>query len=848
MAVTADRVVVELEARLDRYEANVARAEAKFDKAMSGIQKSAGVTEAFVSRAAGIMSSALAGVSVIALTRQFLTLADEAKKLDATLKLATQGFGSFGQAQKDVNRIANDTRSGLSETASLYANFVRGAKELGGTQAEAARATETFSKTLKISGADANQAASATLQFGQALAAGALRGDELNSILEASPRLARLLAESMGQPIGQIKQLGEEGKLTSDKLLKALTDRKFTAGIDAEFGELPVTFDDAMTRVYNAALTTFSAFDRGGEFSQAIADFFVDGADGFADLERSAEDFGIAVRGTLEGLGDAFDPLIEAGAEAFRLLGIDLSHFTADGRKELSELLGLADDLLNIGPSIANRFGANGRFDSNLQRDFLASANASDRRRQGEAAERLFRALTGGTDALGNPLPGTPAAGRGRAPASAGASDADKKKRLSEERRAAREAEKAAREAYQNAQEDRQTQIDILRAKSALTDDLEARAQFEREMLDIERQQRLAEIAQNKTLSDQQRQARIDVINRLYGSSGQGDEIIVDGGGLLPRAVMRDLQKRLEDAANMQAEAQYDIAHDALAWQERMAGTREERQKVQLELLNLEYEERRRQLEFQQKNATSQAERDAFQTRIDALGGQMANDRASIERDNEGPLARYRRRMDETSTQDQVEELITQELDYVRDGIRDSITKRLGVKDPFLAGLIDIFINKNIIEPFLNSMRRTGESGGTFGNILTSISTFFQGSAGGGETGTGVGFASGGTATLGGRGGTDRNTLSLNGRPIANVTRGETLSVGSKAIRAGGGNQPTVYAPQFNLPNAVVTTELYAEMARISRDSSARAAGAAYAQSQQSMPGTLNKFTQLKGG
>ena len=36
--VTADRVVVELEARLDRYEANVARAEAKFDKAMSGVQ------------------------------------------------------------------------------------------------------------------------------------------------------------------------------------------------------------------------------------------------------------------------------------------------------------------------------------------------------------------------------------------------------------------------------------------------------------------------------------------------------------------------------------------------------------------------------------------------------------------------------------------------------------------------------------------------------------------------------------------------------------------------------------------------------------------------------------------
>ena len=128
MAVTADRVVVELEARLGRYEANVARAETKFDRAMSGIQKSAGATEAFIARSMGAISGALAGVSVIALARAFLSISDEAKKLDATLRLATQGFGSFGQAQKDVQRIADDTRSGLSETASLYANFVRGAK------------------------------------------------------------------------------------------------------------------------------------------------------------------------------------------------------------------------------------------------------------------------------------------------------------------------------------------------------------------------------------------------------------------------------------------------------------------------------------------------------------------------------------------------------------------------------------------------------------------------------------------------------------------------------------------------------------------------------------------------
>src|SRR5690606_17853349 len=135
------------------------------------------------------------------------------------------------------------------------------------------------------------------------------------------PRLARLLAESMGRPIGEIKKLGEEGLLTSDKLLKALTDKKFTAGIDAEFREIPITFDEATTRIYNAAVTVFGAFDRGGEFSTALANFVGDGADGFASLEKSAEQFGIAVRSTLSGLSDAFDPLLQAGLSVFDQLG-----------------------------------------------------------------------------------------------------------------------------------------------------------------------------------------------------------------------------------------------------------------------------------------------------------------------------------------------------------------------------------------------------------------------------------------------------------------------------------------------------------------------------------------------
>lgn len=821
-AVTADRVVVELEARLDRYEANVARAEQKFDKAMGGIQKNASATERLVSRAMGGVTAALAGVSAIALARSFLSIADEAKKLDATLKLATAGFGSFGKAQEDVRRIADDTRSGLTETASLYANFVRGAKELGGTQAEAARATETFSKTLKISGADANSAASATLQFGQALASGALRGDELNSILEASPRLARLLADAMGQPIGQIKKLGEEGALTSDKLLKALTDKKFTAGIDSEFKEIPVTFDDAMTKVSNAALITFSAFDRGGEFSKMLADFVTQGADGFDDLERSAEDFGISVRGTLEGLGSAFAPLLDAGREAFRLLGADLSNFSADGRNEIADILGAFDDIRNIGPSIANQFGANGKFDSRMKEDFLKRSNASDARLKGEAAERRFRSspFISGTDVFGNPLPGTPGAAPGKrssVPSSGGKTNKGPKSPL---------------DADAFAREEATLNDQLLRLKINETLTAEQRADIEL-----------------KRIEDSRAAADKDVQNEKRYTQPQRDKIAALNDQVAALEAVRVIYDRDVEIAKRDFElatAGNKAAQDLLESQADIATNRREQYEIERRILLLKQSQERAELE-RLRDSQNPEDRRIGQAGLVKLDQKQSNEQAALGRQFESPLQKYARRLNESDTADQIEGLVVQELDYVRDGISDAITKRLGIKDPFLAGLLDVFIQEQIMKPLANAFAGAsgGGGGGFFGSLISAGASIF-GSAGGGETGTGVGFASGGSGTIGGRGGTDANTLSLNGKPFANVSRGETLSVGSKALRGSSGASTVINAPQFNLAGAVITRELYADMERISNQSAARAGSTAYRQSMRDAPASVSRAQRFR--
>ena len=233
---------------------------------------------------------------------------------------------------------------GLEATTALYGTMLRASEPLGRSQAEAARATETFGKALKLGGAGAAEASSATLQFSQALASGVLRGDEFNSIAEASPRIMQLLADSLGVTRGELRGMAEDGKLSADVLFNALTDRKFTDGIDAEFRTLPTTFGESMTLIEDAAIKTFGAFDRGGQFSTMLVNFVTGGTDGFATLEGRAEQMGIEIRASLEGLRSAFAPM-EMGADA------SISAITGKFRGlrgEISDILGLIDSIRNF--------------------------------------------------------------------------------------------------------------------------------------------------------------------------------------------------------------------------------------------------------------------------------------------------------------------------------------------------------------------------------------------------------------------------------------------------------------------------------------------------------------------
>lgn len=281
-----------------------------------------------VSSMAGAMRGLVAISSAyvaLGMAKKFLEFADASKMLEAQLRLATAQTGSFAQAQEDVRRIAATTRSDLESTAKLYGNFQRNARELGITQVEAARATETVAKAFKISGAATVEAAQGTRQLVQALQSGVLRGDEFNTIMEAAPRLSRLLADSLGVPVGALRKMAEEGKLTSATLTRALTDKKFTEGLDREFRQLPVTFEQAVSQLQQNAGILVGTFDKASGTSGALAKSIMDIADSLKAMEGDVRRWGEALRVEAAGASAAFGPLLEKVSDLWDLFQREFS-------------------------------------------------------------------------------------------------------------------------------------------------------------------------------------------------------------------------------------------------------------------------------------------------------------------------------------------------------------------------------------------------------------------------------------------------------------------------------------------------------------------------------------------
>lgn len=185
-----------------------------------------------------------------------LSLSDDLSSTKARLNLIVDDGGSVGDLEKKIMASAQRSRAAYFDTANAIASMGANAKSAFSGNDELVAFMEQINKQFAIGGASAQGQSAAMLQLTQAMGAGALRGEELNSILENAPGIARAIEQYMGVAEGSIKQYAEQGLITAEVVKNAM----FAAAdeTNAKFESMPMTWGQIWTSMKNQALSVFS--------------------------------------------------------------------------------------------------------------------------------------------------------------------------------------------------------------------------------------------------------------------------------------------------------------------------------------------------------------------------------------------------------------------------------------------------------------------------------------------------------------------------------------------------------------------------------------------------------------
>lgn len=212
---------------------------------------------------------------------------DQLALLEGRLKIVTGSTEAAREAIAGLRSSAQSLGVSFTESAETFARFARAGADLGRSRGEMLAFAETVQKLAAIGGSSAQEAASGAQQLAQALASGRLQGDELRSILENMPELARALASGLGVSVGQLRELGAAGALSAEKVVAAVLKGKEDA--DRQFAILPDTVARGVARLGNAYENMVQSIERRIESSTLVKALLFFGTDSLNAAARTID-------------------------------------------------------------------------------------------------------------------------------------------------------------------------------------------------------------------------------------------------------------------------------------------------------------------------------------------------------------------------------------------------------------------------------------------------------------------------------------------------------------------------------------------------------------------------------
>lgn len=203
-----------------------------------------------------------AAIGGLQTAKWLVNTSDSLTSTTARIDMMNDGLQTTEELNEMVYQSAQRSRGAYADTAAFVSQLGNLAGDAFDNSAEIVAFAEQINKQMALSGTTTQAAQGAMLQLTQGLSSGALRGEELNSILEQTPMIAQSIANYMGVTTGEMRELASEGKVTAEVVKNAMfaaaedTVDEFgntVEGVNSKFEDMPMTWEQIWTQMQNVA-------------------------------------------------------------------------------------------------------------------------------------------------------------------------------------------------------------------------------------------------------------------------------------------------------------------------------------------------------------------------------------------------------------------------------------------------------------------------------------------------------------------------------------------------------------------------------------------------------------------
>lgn len=219
--------------------------------------------------AVDFLKKALATLGAAITAGELIRLLDTFTNLQNRLRATGLEAQNLSAVYRELLGVANSTRQSFEGTVETYSRLANSAKDMGLSQQELITFTKSLNQAIALSGASATEAQAGMIQLAQGMASGVLRGDELNSVLEQLPTVADVIAKQLNVTRGQLRQMGQDGKITADIIFDAFQNAR--GELEERFGKAVPTIGQSFQVLKNNVIDLVGRFDQATGASEAIS-------------------------------------------------------------------------------------------------------------------------------------------------------------------------------------------------------------------------------------------------------------------------------------------------------------------------------------------------------------------------------------------------------------------------------------------------------------------------------------------------------------------------------------------------------------------------------------------------